>query len=105
MFFTSYESKEGEKSHEAMCTLLQISTLLRQAEESASRAVANVNFKRQELAYVDYMISSEILWNIIPHHQAFASLAENKGKHDLYSDLCKVSLFTSETSPTLVESY
>lgn len=75
-----------------------MSILLSKAEESATRAIANVNFKRQELAYVDYLISSEILLNIIPHHQAFTSLVENKEKNELYLHLRKVSWFITESS-------
>ncbi len=79
----------------------QISKLVQCAKDSAGQAIANVSFKRPDLAYVEYLVSLEILLNIIPHHQSYASLVDHREKGRLYSSLCKVSQFLSESSTIL----
>ena len=70
---------------------LQIRTLLGRAQQSANQVNTNVTFKRQDLAYVEYLISSDILLNLIPQHKDFPSLNSDRGEWcRIYKILCKV---------------
>ena len=51
-----------------------IRTLLVQAKQAADQANADVSFKRPDRAYIEYLISSEILANIIPRHKDYPSI-------------------------------
>ena len=46
-----------------------IRTLLVQAQRAADQANADVTYKRPDRAYMEYLISSEILANVIPKHK------------------------------------
>ncbi|KAL8911751.1 MAG: hypothetical protein Q9171_003143 [Xanthocarpia ochracea] len=67
-----------------------IRTLLEQAQQSANQANANINFGRPELAYVEYLLSSNVLLEIIPRHKDYPTLsADREGWRTTYNNLCK----------------
>lgn len=70
----------------------QIRTLLGRAKQSVNQAITDVDFKRQDRAYVEYLISSEILLNIIPRHKDYPVLTDRGEWGRIYKSLCKVSL-------------
>lgn len=70
----------------------QIRTLLSRAQQSVNQANTDVTFKRPDRAYVEYLISSEILLNVIPHHKDYPVLISDRGEwSQIYKSLCKVS--------------
>lgn len=72
--------------------VLQIRTLLGRAQQSVNQAPTDVNFKRPDRAYVEYLISSEILLNVIPRHKEYPVLNSDRGEWGrIYRSLCKVS--------------
>ncbi|KAL8715962.1 MAG: hypothetical protein Q9220_000629 [cf. Caloplaca sp. 1 TL-2023] len=69
---------------------LQIRTLLDQAQQSASQANASISFGKPERAYVEYLLSSNILLEIIPHHKDYPMLSSDReGWRMTYSHLCR----------------
>lgn len=71
--------------------LLQIRTLLEQAQQSANQANANITFGKQDRAYVEYLLSSNILLEVIPRHKDYPTLsADREGWRITYNNLCKV---------------
>lgn len=75
---------------------LQIRTLLGRAQQSANQVNTNVTFKRQDLAYMEYLVSSDILLNLIPRHKDYPSLNSDRGEWGrIYKTLYKVG----HTSP------
>lgn len=74
-----------------MLAPLQIRTLLGRAQQSVNQVNTNVTFKRQDLAYVEYLVSSDILLNLIPRHKDYPSLNSDRGEWcRIYKTLCKV---------------
>lgn len=72
----------------------QIRTLLGRAQQSVNQANTDVTFKRPDRAYVEYLISSEILLHIIPRHKDYPVLNSDRGEWGrIYRSLCKVSHF------------
>lgn len=70
---------------------LQIRTLLGRAQQSVKQVNTNVGFKRQDLAYVEYLVSSDILLNLIPRHKDYPSLSSDRGEwRRIYKTLCEV---------------
>lgn len=70
----------------------QIRTLLSRAQQSVNQANTDVTFKRPDRAYVEYLISSEILLNFIPHHKDYPVLISDRGEwSQTYKSLCRVS--------------
>ncbi|KAL8821231.1 MAG: hypothetical protein Q9223_000697 [Gallowayella weberi] len=70
--------------------LTPIRTLLEQAQQSASQANANITFGKPERAYVEYLISSNILLETIPRHKDYPTLsADREGWRITYNNLCK----------------
>lgn len=52
----------------------------------------DVSFKRPDRAYVEYLVSSELLLNIIPKHKDFPDLNGGRGDwQQIYKSLRKVS--------------
>ncbi|KAI4195944.1 MAG: hypothetical protein LQ350_006878 [Teloschistes chrysophthalmus] len=70
----------------------QIRTLLEQAQQSANQANANISFGKPDRAYVEYLLSSNILLEIIPRHKDYPTLnSDREGWRITYNNLCKVS--------------
>lgn len=71
-------------------THMPIRTLLKVAQDSANRVATDVSFKRPDKAYVEYIVSSEIMLNIIPKHKDFSSINLDRGEWQrLYRSLRK----------------
>ncbi|KAI9734004.1 MAG: ubiquitin-specific protease doa4 [Cirrosporium novae-zelandiae] len=69
---------------------LPIRVLVRNAEEAKQRADSYVSFKRIDLAYVEHLIASEIVLNVIPVHKDYPDLSAGSGDaHYKYRDLIK----------------
>ncbi|KAL8870356.1 MAG: hypothetical protein Q9174_003584, partial [Haloplaca sp. 1 TL-2023] len=67
-----------------------IRTLLEKAQQSANQATASISFSRPDQAYVEYLLSSEILLEIIPRHKDYPTLnSDREGWRLAYSNLCK----------------
>ncbi|KAL8757301.1 MAG: hypothetical protein Q9199_002327 [Rusavskia elegans] len=67
-----------------------IRTLLEQAQQSANQANANITFGKQDRAYVEYLLSSNILLEVIPRHKDYPTLsADREGWRITYNNLCK----------------
>lgn len=72
--------------------LTPIRTLLSRAQQSVNQANTDVTFKRPDRAYVEYLISSEILLNVIPHHKDYPVLISDRGEwSQIYKSLCRKS--------------
>ena len=72
--------------------MFQVGRLLDHAEESAKRVNADVSFRRQDRAYVEYIVCSDILLNIIPKHKDFSAVNSDRGEWQRrYRALRKVS--------------
>ncbi|KAL8731721.1 MAG: hypothetical protein Q9181_004189 [Wetmoreana brouardii] len=70
--------------------LTPIRTLLEQAQQSANQANASISFGRPDRAYVEYLLSSSILLEIIPRHKDYPMLkSDREGWRMTYSNLCK----------------
>ncbi|KAL8719388.1 MAG: hypothetical protein Q9225_003593 [Loekoesia sp. 1 TL-2023] len=70
--------------------LTPIRTLLEQAQQSASQANASISFSKPDRAYVEYLRSSNILLEIIPHHKDYPTLStDREGWRTTYRHLCK----------------
>ncbi|KAL8790699.1 MAG: hypothetical protein Q9195_006241 [Heterodermia aff. obscurata] len=69
-----------------------IRTLLNRAQQAATQANSMVDFQHIDRAYVQYMISCDILLNLIPHHRDFPSVSNGSREwHRSYISICKVS--------------
>lgn len=67
-----------------------IRTLLNQAKQAADQANADVTFKRPDRAYIEYLISSEILANLIPMHKDYPAMkADSRELGYMYRNLCE----------------
>ena len=67
-------------------------TLIARAEESAKKANTDVSFKRPDRAYVEWVISSDIITNHIPRHRDYPALNSQRGDlHQRYRNLYKVT--------------
>jgi len=56
-----------------------------------------VSFKRPDLAYIEYLVSSDIMINLIPRHKEYPSLNGDRGDlHRLYKALLKVGIWVSK---------
>ena len=70
----------------------QVRKLFDQADEAAKRVTTDVGFRRQDRAYVEYIVCSEILLNIIPKHKDYSAITSDRGEWQRrYRALCKVS--------------
>ena len=67
--------------------------LLQRVEQCAKKAEADVTFKRPDRAYVEWLISSDIIVNLIPLHHDYPFLNQERGTlHQRYKVLYKVRL-------------
>ncbi|KAL9103980.1 MAG: hypothetical protein Q9163_001042 [Psora crenata] len=72
---------------------MPVRRLLDHADEAAKRVTTDVSFRRQDRAYIEYIVYSEILLNIIPKHKDFSALNSDRGEWQRrYRALCRVSL-------------
>ena len=71
-------------------TFVPIRSLLGAAQASVTRVNTDVTYKRPEFAYIEYLVSSEILLNVIPRHKDFASMKSDRNQWgQLYNNLRK----------------
>ncbi|MCJ1282457.1 hypothetical protein MMC26_001780 [Xylographa opegraphella] len=71
-----------------------IESLLQKAETCASRAEADIDFKRPDKAYVQYLMSSDILVNVIPRNKGYPDLKSRQGNTFVrYRQLYKHEIF------------
>ncbi|KAL9125891.1 MAG: hypothetical protein Q9217_004964 [Psora testacea] len=69
---------------------MPVRRLLDQAEEAAKRVTTDVSFRRQDRAYVEYIVCSDILLNLIPKHKDYSALNSDRGEWQRrYRALCK----------------
>ncbi|KAI9805958.1 MAG: hypothetical protein M1825_000572 [Sarcosagium campestre] len=54
-------------------------TLLNYADSSAKQADTHLDFNRPDLAYVEYLLASNILVHLIPRHKDFPALSQGRG--------------------------
>ena len=72
---------------------LQIRTLLNRAQQAATQANSMVDFQQIDRAYIQYMISCDILLNLIPRHRDFPSMSNGSREwHRSYISIRKVSI-------------
>ncbi|MCJ1430918.1 ubiquitin-specific protease doa4 [Xylographa pallens] len=71
-----------------------IDFLLEKADTCASRAEADIDFKRPDKAYVQYLMSSEILVNVIPRNKGYPEMQSRQGNMFVkYRNLYKHEIF------------
>ncbi|MCJ1294440.1 ubiquitin-specific protease doa4 [Xylographa carneopallida] len=81
---------EAEEEMRFIVNVASIDSLLEKAETYASRAEADIGFKRLDKAYVQYVISSEILVNLIPRHKGYPDMMSRQGNRFIkYRQLSK----------------
>ena len=73
--------------------------MLNNARQSTAQVGTAVSFKRPDRAYVEYLISTELLINVIPKHKDYPSLIAKQG--DIYRALCKVSKTYGSIDPAV----
>ena len=65
--------------------------LLDYAENAITRVANDVSYKRPDRAYVEYLVASEILLNILPHHQRkYTSVDSEKDKGEFQRRLTRL---------------
>ena len=90
------QEQSSPKSRKPFQTLiltveLQMRTLLGHAQQHSKLATTNIGFKKQDRAYVEHLVSSEILLNLLPRHKDYPNLVSDSGELGrLYRALCKV---------------
>ena len=62
--------------------------MLNNARQSTAQVGTAVSFKRPDRAYVEYLISTELLLNVIPKHKDYPSFISRQ--EEIYRALCKV---------------
>ena len=68
-----------------------MTSLLKRASDTSKQAMIDYEFKRFDRAYVERLISSEILVDIIPQHQEYPFLDRRPGNSlQKYRELCNV---------------
>ena len=55
-------------------------TLLDHADVSAKQADTYLSFKRPDLAYIEYLIASDIVVHLVPRHKDYPSLSTDRGE-------------------------
>lgn len=82
----------ADAASKAFTVYTPIRTLLSQAKQAADQANADVSFKRPDRAYIEYLISSEILANLIPRHKDYPAMkADSRELGHLYRNLCELN--------------
>ena len=94
---------EAKVIGESICMILicsQMGTLLTRAEECAKKANTDVSFRRPDRAYVEWLISSDIILDHIPRHRDYPTLNKDRGPlHQRYRQLYKVGLLSGSDCP------
>ena len=81
---------EHQKRIQIDIAAVPVKTLLGAAQASVNRVNTDVTYKRPDLAFVEYLVSSEILLNLIPRHKDFPSIKTDQGQWgQLYTFLRK----------------
>ena len=81
---------EVQKRLQMFVTAMPVRTLLGQAQSSVNRVHTDSAYKRLHLAFVEYLVSSEILLNLIPRHKDYPSIKTDHGQYgQLYITLCR----------------
>ena len=62
--------------------------MLNNARQSTAQVGTAVTLKRPDRAYVEYLISTDLLLNVIPKNKDYPSLMSKQG--EIYRALCKV---------------
>lgn len=71
-------------------TLVPIRTLLGNAQTSIDRVNTDVTYKRPDLAFIEYLVGSEILLNVVPKHKDFPAMRADRSKwYQLYQSLTR----------------
>jgi hypothetical protein len=89
----------------------QMNTLLERAHQSARKAQADIEFKRLDRAYVEWLVSSDVLLEVIPRHRGYPDLNTSRGDQlNRYRALYKVrnpilSILYLEHHPTICGDY
>ena len=79
---------EAQKRVKMCQAAMPVRTLLGQAQASVTRVKTDATYNRQDLAFVEYVVSSEILLNLIPKHKDFPSIKTDRGQYgQLYTTL------------------
>lgn len=74
-------------------TLTQMGHLLHVAEQSTKGAENLLEYRRPDLAYVEYLCAMEIVTKLIPRHKDAVVLHHDRGTmHRLNKDLAKVCM-------------
>lgn len=69
---------------------MPLRSLLSLAQQSTGQVGTDVSFKRPDRAYVEYLVSSELLLNIIPKHKDFPTANSGRGDwQQIYKSLRK----------------
>ena len=76
--------------------------MLNNARQSTAQVGTAVSFKRPDRAYVEYLISTELLLHVIPKHKDYPSLMSKQG--EIYRALCKVRRNYGPINPTATTS-
>lgn len=67
--------------HDICLTLpTQMRTLLHKADTSAKQADTHLDFRRPDLAYIEYLTAFSIVVNSIPRHKDFPELSHQRGE-------------------------
>lgn len=53
--------------------------LLERAQQSAKKAAADIEFKRLDRAYIEWLVSSDVLLEVIPRHRSYPDLNTSRG--------------------------
>jgi len=68
-----------------------MNVLLERARQSAKKAQADIEFKRLDRAYVEWLVSSDVLLEVIPRHRGYPDLNTSRGDQlNIYRSLYKV---------------
>ncbi|MCJ1397491.1 ubiquitin-specific protease doa4 [Xylographa trunciseda] len=70
---------EAQEEMRYVSNTASIAFLLEKAETYASRAEADIGFKRPDKAYVQHLMSSEILFNVIPRNKGYPEMKSKQG--------------------------
>lgn len=69
---------------------LPLRSHIEKALQATAQADASLQFRRPEIAYVEYLYASEIALNVIPRHKDYPSLQTDRGSlHRMWRDLLK----------------
>lgn len=75
---------------------MPIRSLLSRAQESTGQVDTCVSFKRPDRAYVEYLVSSELLLNVIPKHKDFPTFNDRVDSQQIYKSLRKQNVTQHE---------